>query len=207
MSKRTIGKIIEWQGNRGIIMSPEYGDTWFFVRSYLLEPPGFDIDVKVGEDIAFRWIEENNKRIAFDVLRLSHLRPKIFLTHSSLDKPLIRELRNYLLKCELNVWLDEIEIQVGDSIVQKVTEGLSQTDFLVVALSQNALDSKWVKREINSTLMANLSGRKVTILPLLLEKCEIPILLNDIYYADSTISKTKGFEDLVNAIKSKRYDL
>ena len=115
MSKRTLGKIVDWQGSRGIITSPEYGDSWFFVRTYELEPPGFDIEVEIGEEVAFRWGQEKDRRIAFDAVRLRHVPPKVFLTHSSHDKPRIRELRNHLAKSGLRVWLDEIEIQVGDS--------------------------------------------------------------------------------------------
>ena len=188
-------------------MSPEHGESWFFVRTYELEPHGADVKVEIGEEVAFRWGQEKDRRIAFDAVRLRHMAPKVFLTHSSHDKPRIRELRDYLHKSGLRAWLDEIEIKVGDSIVQRITEGLSQTDFLVVSLSPAALLSRWVQRELDATLMEQLAGRQVTILPLLLEKCEIPFLLRDIYYADCTANQAKGFQDLVNSIKSRRYDL
>jgi hypothetical protein len=40
----------------------------------------------------------------------------VFISHSSKDKPVVRELANRLKQDGLRVWLDEWEIQPGDMI-------------------------------------------------------------------------------------------
>jgi len=38
----------------------------------------------------------------------------IFLCHSSLDKPFVRELQARLSNQGIKVWIDEAEIEIGD---------------------------------------------------------------------------------------------
>jgi TIR domain len=216
MIRRIKGKIEDWQGNRGtIVADPDqldaggrpFGDSWFFVRKYNMDPDPDGIPVVLKEEVAFLWGHENEKMIAFDVLRLRWIAPHVFLAHSSKDKPFVRDLADQLKGAKISVWLDEWEIRVGDSIVEKINQGLKASDFLVVVVSKASVSSSWVARELNSSLMRQLGDRSITILPVLKELCEVPALLSDIYYADCSVSFDKGVTDLVNSIKARRYDL
>jgi TIR domain len=109
---------------------------------------------------------------------------RVFVSHTSSDKPFVRKLTEALKGHNLNVWLDEEELQVGDSIVGGVSRGLKNADYLVAVLSQASISSRWVQAELNSALMEELSGKGVTVLPVLIEDCELPSLLRDRVYAD-----------------------
>lgn len=110
----------------------------------------------------------------------------IFLSHSSKDKPFARRLGNDLRQYGAKVWIDEAEIKVGDSLIEKISEGLSETDFLIVLLSENSCKSEWVKREVNIALTKEIHGKKVVVLPCLIEECDIPLFLIDKKYSDFT---------------------
>jgi len=46
---------------------------------------------------------------------------RVFLSHSSKDKPFVRELAEFLERDgEIGVWLDEREIAAGENIVGKI---------------------------------------------------------------------------------------
>ena len=45
---------------------------------------------------------------------------KLYLAHSSLDKGYVRRIHADLKRLGHNPWLDEIEIKVGESIVEKI---------------------------------------------------------------------------------------
>src|SRR5574341_477966 len=51
----------------------------------------------------------------------------VFISHSSNDKPVVRELANRLKQDGLRVWLDEWEIQPGDMIGLKISQGLERS--------------------------------------------------------------------------------
>lgn len=49
----------------------------------------------------------------------------------------------------LKVWIDEAEINVGDSLVQKVSEGIYNTDYIGAVISRNSVSSTWVQEELS----------------------------------------------------------
>jgi hypothetical protein len=74
----------------------------------------------------------------------------VFVSHASEDKPFVRKLVEALRGQDLNVWLDEEELQVDDSIVSKVSDSLKETNYLVVVLSKSSGSSRWVQEELNA---------------------------------------------------------
>jgi hypothetical protein len=73
--------------------------------------------------------------------------PSVFLSHSSQDKPFVRQLADHLRQHpQITVWLDEREISPGANIVDKIAEGLD-SDFVLLILSPNSINSNWVKEE------------------------------------------------------------
>jgi hypothetical protein len=67
----------------------------------------------------------------------------VFLSHSSLDKPVVRELATRLRDDGLRVWFDEWEIRLGDSIPKKLDDALEQSRVLVLCMSGHAFASEW----------------------------------------------------------------
>lgn len=45
--------------------------------------------------------------------------PSIFLSHSSGDKPMVRKIADGLRQQGIRVWIDEAEIHIGESLIQK----------------------------------------------------------------------------------------
>lgn len=108
----------------------------------------------------------------------------IFMSHSSSDKPFVRKLADDLRKNGHYVWVDEAEIKVGDSLIEKIEEGIENTEYLGVVLSKNSVQSEWVKREVRIALTQEIHGKRVKVLPILIEKVDIPLFLCDKKYAD-----------------------
>jgi len=125
---------------------------------------------------------------------------KIFISYASSDRAFAKSLAIDLKEVGLNPWLDEWEILVGDSIVQKVSSGLENTRFLVLVLSKHSIQSKWVENEWQAKYWDEIKEKKVFILPVLLEDCETPTLLKQKKYADFTENYNEGLDSLIFAI-------
>lgn len=110
----------------------------------------------------------------------------IFLSHNSVDKPFVRKLANDLRRNGHYAWVDEAEINIGDSLIEKIEAGIDNMEYLGVVLSSHSIESEWVKREVRIALTQEISGKRVKVLPLLLEKVDIPSFLIDKKYADFT---------------------
>lgn len=124
-----------------------------------------------------------------------------FISHSSKDKPFIRQLTADLTKENVSVWLDEQKILVGDSISEKISQGLVESDYFLIALSDASVNSAWVQKELNAALIHEIEKRKVKVIPIKLSDCEIPILIKDKKYADFSVSYKTGFDELLKVFK------
>lgn len=127
----------------------------------------------------------------------------VFLCHASSDKGFVRQVNDDLRRLGVNTWLDENVIHVGDSIVAKISEGLSASSFLVIFLSEASVASMWTQKEWQSFLHRQLSGSDVRILPVLIEDCEVPAVLCDLKYADFRASYDDGLQAITGALIRK----
>lgn len=133
--------------------------------------------------------------------------PKLFLSHSSADKEFVDRLAMELHNKDLRIWYDKWEIKVGDSIVDRINEGLGAADHLVIVLSQASVASPWVREELNAATIRRIKEGGAYILPVLIQPCEIPPLLSHLRYADFQASWETGLHDLLAAIIPDRQEL
>lgn len=120
----------------------------------------------------------------------------IFLSHTGADKPFVRRLRNALREHGVpRVWVDEAEIEIGDSLIAKIEEGMRETRYIGVVLSSKSIDAPWVKKELDIAINREISGGEVVVLPLLYERCKLPTFLEGKLYADFT--SAEQYEDAV----------
>jgi hypothetical protein len=126
---------------------------------------------------------------------------RIFISYSSSDHLFVDKLAANLDSLGADVFYAKWEIKVGDSIVGKINMALSTHDHLVVVLSKSSVKSDWVQRELNSSLMRQLTDKKISIKPVLAQDCDIPPLLSDIKYADFRRDYHEGFAALVDSLQ------
>jgi TIR domain len=132
--------------------------------------------------------------------------PTVFLCHSSQNKPFVRRLSRRLARAHVSTWVDEAEILVGDSLIEKIGDAIDVVDYVAVVLSKASIGSEWVQRELRLALTNEFAKRRVVVLPILLEAVAIPPFLRDKMYADFTpgANHSESFTRLVTAIRSQR---
>lgn len=125
---------------------------------------------------------------------------KVFLSHSSSDKSFVRKLAKDLIELGHELWLDEWNIGVGQSITAEIQKGIAWSEYVVIILSEHATSSNWVEREWQPKYWEEVRENKILILPALLEKCKMPTLLEGRRYADFRKSYAVGLVSLANAL-------
>lgn len=110
----------------------------------------------------------------------------VFFSHTHLDKPFVRRIGADLAALGARVWIDEAELNVGDSLVGKIAAAIDEMEFLAVVLSPAAVASAWVQQELEQAMVSQLAAKKVKTLPLLYRACELPGFLRGKLYADFT---------------------
>lgn len=146
----------------------------------------------------------NEAVVAKEVRHVEHEHDRVaFISHSAKDKPFVRKLAADLVTSGVKVWLDEQRILVGDSIPEKIAQGLAESDFFLIVISENSVGSAWVKKELSTALVHEIERRKVTVLPIKLDGAPMPDTIKDKLYADFSHSYEEGFEKLLRSIKAR----
>jgi len=126
-------------------------------------------------------------------------RLKVFISHSAKDKNLADRLASDLRAGGVEVWYDSDEINVGDTIVEKIAQG-ARCDFMVILLSPDAVASWMVKQELVMFLNEERRRGYAVILPALYKACDIPPLLESRRYADFRENYDIGFAELQRSL-------
>lgn len=127
---------------------------------------------------------------------------QVFLSHSSADNELAKQVSEDLKKAGYGVWLDKAEIGVGINFVEKIAQGISKSRFVAVMVSKNSHESNWVGKELTMKLAEEVKTGRVCVLPILVDECELPPLLADKDYADFRTDYERGLKDLLVAINA-----
>lgn len=110
--------------------------------------------------------------------------PKVFISHSGKDKPFVRKLKEDLNFNDIETWLDEDELKVGDKLYDSLMLGLESSTHFLIVLSNNIKGSEWVEAEINEAL-SNFDKKILKkIIPVILRKTDVPTELKDLFRAD-----------------------
>ena len=89
-----------------------------------------------------------------------------FISHATEDKDeIVRDLANALIKDGYDVWYDEFELKIGDSLRKKIDQGLSKSRYGIVIVSPSFVKKNWTEYELNGMVAREMNGHKV-ILPI-----------------------------------------
>jgi len=110
----------------------------------------------------------------------------------------------------LTVWLRDRGVRVvgdwdlrgGDSLLARVSGFISQAGFLIVVLSPNSVESKWVSKELEIAMNRQLSGTSAfTVVPVVIEPCVVPDFLAGVLRFDlSSHDHAREMERLLDTL-------
>lgn len=85
----------------------------------------------------------------------------VFISHAGEDKEKVaRPLARQLESLGFRVWLDENEVNVGDSLREVIDNGVSLSSFGVIILSQSFFKKRWPRYELDGLLAKDGGGTK-----------------------------------------------
>ena len=126
--------------------------------------------------------------------------PKAFISYSHADKEFVSQLAKDLMKQGIKIWIDQFDLQPGDSLVQKIfSEGLAQSKFFLIVLSAASASSKWMKEELDAAMVGKIQG-VTRIIPIIKEPTDIPVPLRSLLYVDLSSNYEEGIRKLAQTI-------
>jgi hypothetical protein len=124
----------------------------------------------------------------------------VFISHRRADAAQAEKLAKAIAGAGHKVCLDDWDINIGDSIVGRMQEGLEASAYLVLCYSSTGVMAPWISREWMAALARQMNGLNVKLLPVVLTGGGPPAILSDIQYADLTADWDAGIKSLLRAI-------
>lgn len=193
----------EMQERVGSIRDPETGEfPLVVVRGHQLE------DMRLAVEASPQLIEIIRERLPLEDIGMIDFtevervtNPKAFLSYSSEDRDLAEHVAEALQAAGVETWWDRWEIGAGDSIVQKINEGLGDCTHFIVLLSPNSINKPWVQTEIDAGFIRKVSG-DAKFIPLRSElpADQLPPLLRPLHSPALSDMPEKEIDQLVSDI-------
>jgi hypothetical protein len=133
--------------------------------------------------------------------------PSIFMSHAHEDKALARGLTTALGERGYRVWLDEVELRIGDSLVERIAGAIAEGDFLLAIVSPDSLESKWCQQELSWAASKGIADTQVVVLPIRHRGAQMPAVLADRLWADAdAVSVDELAERIARDVERHRAD-
>jgi hypothetical protein len=129
----------------------------------------------------------------------------VFISHASEDKEdFVRPFANCLKDSGLNVWYDEFELKIGDSLRRAIDNGLKNSRYGIVVLSESFFSKEWPQRELDGLFAREVNGEKV-ILPIWHKISKNEVLKYSPIIADMLALTTSNFtiEEIAQKISDR----
>lgn len=108
-----------------------------------------------------------------------------FLSYNSEDSDLVKPLFEALIKEGISTWFDQQQIAPGDNTVSKMTEGLKQSESVLVCVGENGL-GQWQEQEIYISIKQSVETGK-RVIPIILPGAtadDLPLFLGLRHWLD-----------------------
>lgn len=114
--------------------------------------------------------------------------PAAFVSYAHEDRAIANELAFGLQRRGCQVWIDHGELKVGDSLLERLAEGLTEVDFVLAIVSEHSVDSPWCAKELSLAMTQEVDtrggSRSRRVLPLRVGQVDMPLSLRDKVYLE-----------------------
>src|SRR5882724_2850701 len=94
---------------------------------------------------------------------------RVFLSHSSKDTALVREIRQSLPE-HVRTWIDEQSLLIGDDIEASTRDVIgTQIDLVIIFIGRDSVKSAWVRKELKWALKRESKLGHSFVLPVALD--------------------------------------
>ena len=139
-------------------------------------------------------------------MTISKRQKKIFLTYAHSDKKTVRQLYYRMARNHLQAWLDEKELLPGQNWKREIRQAILRSDIVLVCLSRKFSEQGGYRHEelrIALERASSLPEDQIFMIPVRLERCEVPELLRQWQYVD--LFEADGFIKLLGVLKELDY--
>jgi hypothetical protein len=128
----------------------------------------------------------------------------VFLIYAHSDKEAVHKLYARLIKDGIRAWLDVEHLQPGQDWQHEIRKAILKSDVVIVCLSRAFDQQQGYRHEELKIALAKaklLTDNEIFIIPVRLEKCDMPETLRHLHRVD--LFETGGYKKLILALRDQ----
>ena len=125
----------------------------------------------------------------------------VFLVHAHSDKAAVHKLYSRLIKDGVRAWLDAENLHPGQDWQREIRKAILKSDVVIVCLSRGFDQQPGYRPEELKIALEKaklLTDNEVFIIPVRLEKCDMPAALRHLHRVD--LFETGGYQKLLRVL-------
>ena len=128
--------------------------------------------------------------------------PRAFISYSHQDKEFVLGLVQRLKEHGIGVWIDHVDLVIGDSLVRRIGDAIHEEDFVIAVISEHSVKSPWCETELSLAVTHGIQSKQVKVLPVRLDAVTLPSYLVDTLWVEADRSDcTPVAEQLASAVE------
>jgi hypothetical protein len=129
---------------------------------------------------------------------------QVFLCYAHLDKEAVHKLHARLVEHGIHAWFDAQDLQPGQNWQHEIRKAILKSHIVLVCLSRKFNEQHGYRHEELKIALekARLIDDTIFIIPVRLEKCDMPESLSHLHRVD--LFKPGGYKKLISALEKMK---
>ena len=128
-----------------------------------------------------------------------------FVSYAHEDQVFVLSLVEHLQRQGLDIRYDQVVLELGDSLVRRISDEIRDGDFLIAVVSPDSIESEWCQKELALAETQGINECRVKVLPVRFRGAQMPTVLQDKYWGDADVDDVETLAlRLAQAINAQR---
>jgi len=128
-------------------------------------------------------------------------RNRVFISYNHNDIEIAHRISDTLQRENIDVIIDYKDISIGENVFNQIRYMYESSETVIVLLSQSLFVSEYFKFEFPKYFFEEARKRKINIIPVLVEKCQIPSDFLEYEIINLTNDFNKGLQRIIQKLK------
>ncbi|MBE7653457.1 TIR domain-containing protein [Tenacibaculum finnmarkense] len=126
---------------------------------------------------------------------------RVFISYSHNDIQMAHRVSDTLQREQIDVVIDYKDISVGENVFDQIKYMYETSETVIILLSKSLFLSKYFQFEFPQFFFEEARKRKINIIPILIEKCQVPSEFLEFDIINLTNDFEKGLDKVIQKLK------
>lgn len=132
---------------------------------------------------------------------MNNRRNRVFISYSYNDREIAHKISDALEREQIDVFIDYKDISAGENVFEQIRYMYESSETVIVLLSNSLFSSSYFQFEFPQYFFEEARKRKVNVIPILVEKCQVPSDFLEFEIINLTNNFEKGLQRVVQKLK------